>query len=179
MHSTPCHPVYEPRLALCGQVATCTEVFLFDLVALTARSVHPELSRHFDATMTSLLSDPRIVKLGFAFGPDTVALRKACQNMRGFRRIEALLEVCALVGRDSGTAVWHLWPMRLSLGIRLIAMQTRSFTHGTCLIMVRMERVRDMSKSFAMCYKMQGRSRDSRLGDGHHVKSECVLVATL
>ncbi|CAM9902554.1 unnamed protein product, partial [Hapterophycus canaliculatus] len=87
------------------QVATCTNVFLFDLVALTAQRAHPDLSRNFDATMGALLSDPRIVKLGFAFGSDAAALRKACQNMRGFRQIEALLEVGKLssdvLGRET------------------------------------------------------------------------------
>lgn len=42
-----------------------------------------------------LLSNPRVVKLGFAFGQDAAALRKACPSMRGFRQILALLEVRA------------------------------------------------------------------------------------
>ncbi|CAN0205206.1 unnamed protein product [Scytosiphon promiscuus] len=87
------------------QVATCTDVFLFDLVALTARKAHPELSRHFDATMEALLSDPHIVKLGFAFGPDMAALRKACQSMRGKHGRRACLRVgdlsSAVLGRET------------------------------------------------------------------------------
>ena len=51
-------------------------------------------------SQVDLLSNPRIVKLGFAFSSDAAALRKACPSMRGFRRILALLEVgwCARRG---------------------------------------------------------------------------------
>eukprot|EP00752_Nemacystus_decipiens_P004366 g3990.t1 len=75
------------------QVATTTDVFLFDLIALSERRAEPDVFRRFDATMDSLLSNPRIVKLGFSFSADATALRKACPSMRGFRRILALLEV--------------------------------------------------------------------------------------
>eukprot|EP00903_Cladosiphon_okamuranus_P015468 g14282.t1 len=85
------------------QVATSTDVFLFDLMALSVHRAAPDVLRRFDAIMEPLLSTPRIVKLGFAFGGDAAALRKACPSIRAFRRIEALLEVgelsSAVLGR--------------------------------------------------------------------------------
>lgn len=83
----PAPPVPAP------QVATSTGVFLFDLVALFSRRANLDVFPRFDATMEALLSNPRIVKLGFSFKQDAAALRKACPEVRGFRQIEPLLEV--------------------------------------------------------------------------------------
>ncbi|CAN0224628.1 unnamed protein product [Ectocarpus sp. 6 AP-2014] len=87
------------------QVATSTDVFLFDLIALLGRAASLEVSRQFDATVEGLLTDPHIVKLGFSFAHDATALRKTFPSARGFRRIAALLEVgelsSAVLGRST------------------------------------------------------------------------------
>ncbi|CBN77309.1 conserved unknown protein [Ectocarpus siliculosus] len=87
------------------QVATSTDVFLFDLIALLGRAASLEVSRQFDATVEDLLTDPHIVKLGFSFAHDATALRKTFPSARGFRRIAALLEVgelsSAVLGRST------------------------------------------------------------------------------
>ncbi|CAN0148816.1 unnamed protein product [Pylaiella littoralis] len=91
--------------AVLFQVATSTGVFLFDLVALFSRRANLDVFPRFDATMEALLSNPRIVKLGFSFKQDAAALRKACPEVRGFRQIEPLLEVgvlsSAVLGRET------------------------------------------------------------------------------
>lgn len=91
------------------QVATSTNVFLFDLEALcgignnngakppehTRRHPHrnDDLCERFDRAIGDLLASEDIVKLGFSFDQDIVALRRSWPLVNGFRRIVGLLEV--------------------------------------------------------------------------------------
>lgn len=99
------------------QVATSSEVFLFDLPGLcggrndnrgypgSAAGAGPkpgELRHRFDDLIAALLSNPSIVKLGFAFDHDLSNLRKCWPEVRGFRRLDSLLEIGKLSNRVLG-----------------------------------------------------------------------------
>ena len=109
-----------------AQVATSTDVFLFDLDALCGDGVNDwsrggsrsgrerraphrrnELARAFDRTIGALFSDERIVKLGFAFHHDLSLLRRTWPGVEGFRNVSALLEVGSLseavLGKEVGS----------------------------------------------------------------------------
>lgn len=97
-----------------AQVATSSEVFLFDLPALgggwsgggrgakSGPTVGVELNRRFDKIISALFEDPSIVKLGFAFHQDLQLLRKCWPQARGFRRMVSLLDVGPLSAQALG-----------------------------------------------------------------------------
>lgn len=94
------------------QVATATDVFVFDLDVICGNgnssggwprdgsnrrgNSNIELARTFDRTIGALFSDETIVKLGFSFHQDTTHLRRTWPGVKGFRNISALLEVGSL-----------------------------------------------------------------------------------